>query len=170
MISLTQPNKPFEIELPYGIRVMVRPLTTAGMAAAQAAARRQVDALSEEVRGRTESGLPLGDLPDLTDEAERDGLYQALLITALARRHIVSWEGVGDENGPAPPSPENIAGVMELFPVGERFWQELTLRQMLLTAAKNASGPSAAGSSAEGPATAATATMRTSPAPGEGAG
>jgi hypothetical protein len=51
---------------------------------------------------------------------------------------------------------ENIAAVMELYPVGERFFQEFTLRQVLLNAAKNGSGLSAAGTSspAEGPNTA----------------
>jgi hypothetical protein len=34
-------------------------------------------------------------------------------------------------------TPENIASVMELYPVGERFFQEFTLRQVLLNAAKN---------------------------------
>jgi hypothetical protein len=36
---------------------------------------------------------------------------------------------------------------MELYPVGERFFQEFTLRQVLLNAAKNGCGPSAAGTS-----------------------
>ena len=45
---------------------------------------------------------------------------------------------------------------MELYPVGERFFQEFTFRQVLLNAAKNGFGPSAAGTSspAEGPNTA----------------
>jgi hypothetical protein len=43
--------------------------------------------------------------------------------------------------GPAPPTPANIAAVMELYPVGERFFQEFTLRQVLLNAAKTATGP-----------------------------
>jgi hypothetical protein len=56
---------------------------------------------------------------------------------------------------------------MELYPVGERFFQELTLRQVLLNAAKNASGLSAAGifSRAEGPNTAGPAETTTCPAP-----
>jgi hypothetical protein len=41
------------------------------------------------------------------------------------------------EGWPAPPTPANIAAVMELYPVGERFFQEFTLRQVLLNAAKN---------------------------------
>ena len=54
---------------------------------------------------------------------------------------------------------------MELYPVGERFFQELTLRQVLLNAAKNVSGPSAAGTSAEGRATAKAAPGKASLAP-----
>jgi hypothetical protein len=53
------------------------------------------------------------------------------------------------------------------YPVGERFFQEFTLRQVLLNAAKNGSGLSAAGTSslAEGPSTATPAEKTTCPAP-----
>jgi hypothetical protein len=81
--------------------------------------------------------LPLDGLPDLSAEGERDGFYQAQLIRELAVRHITSWTGVELEGGPAPPTPPNIAAVMDLYPVGERFFQEFTLRQVLLNAAKN---------------------------------
>jgi hypothetical protein len=50
---------------------------------------------------------------------------------ARAARHIPSWIGVELGRAPAPPTPENIAAVMELYPVGERFFQEFTLRQVL---------------------------------------
>ena len=85
----------------------------------------------------------------------------------LAVRHITTWTGVELGGGPAPPTPENVAAVMELYPVGERFFQEFTLRQVLLNAAKNGSGPSAAGisSPAEGPTTAGPAKTKGSPAP-----
>jgi hypothetical protein len=81
--------------------------------------------------------------------------------------HIASWTDVELEGGPAPPTPENIAAVMNLYPVGERFFQEFTLRQVLLNAAKNGCGPSAAGTSsrAEGPNTAKPAGKTTCPVP-----
>jgi hypothetical protein len=141
MLDLSVPKVPFDIALPYGLSVTVRPLTTAGMAAAQAAARRAVEAIDRQARERMEAALPLGGLPDLSAEGERDGFYQAQLIRELAVRHIASWTGVELEGGPAPPTPENIAAVMELYPVGERFFQEFTLRQVLLNAAKNGGGP-----------------------------
>jgi hypothetical protein len=168
MIDLSQRSEPYELELPYGLRVTVRPLTTAGMAAAQATARRAVDVIERQARERIEAGLPLDGLPDLSAEGERDGFYQGQLIRELAVRHVASWTGVELGGGPAPPTPENIAAVMELYPVGERFFQEFTLRQVLLNAAKNACGPSAAGTSsrAEGPNTAEPARRQGSPAPG----
>jgi hypothetical protein len=167
MIDLVQRSEPYEIALPYGLSVTVKPLTTAGMAAAQAVARRAVEAIERQARERVEAGLALDGLPDLSAEGERDGFYQAQLIRELAVRHITSWTGVELGAAPAPSTPENIAAVMELYPVGERFFQEFTLRQVLLNAAKNGSGPSAAGisSQAEGPNTAEPAETTASPAP-----
>jgi hypothetical protein len=166
MIDLAQQSGPYDIALPYGLTVTVKPLTTAGMAAAQAAARRAVEAIERQARERTEAGLPLDGLPDLSAEGERDGFYQVQLIRQLAVRHVTSWTGVELEGGLAPPTPENIAAVMELYPVGERFLQEFTLRQVLLNSAKNASGPSAAGTSsrAEGRNTAGLAATTACPA------
>jgi hypothetical protein len=140
MIDLGQRCEPYDLALPYGLTVTVKSLTTAGMATAQAAARRAVEAIERQARERTEAGLPPNGLPDLSAEGERDGFYQAQLIRELAVRHITSWTGVELDGGPAPPTPENIAAVMELYPVGERFFQEFTLRQVLLNAAKNGSG------------------------------
>jgi len=165
MISLKQPTEPYDIELPYGVAVTVRPLTTAGMAAAQAAARRRLESLEGQVRERKEAALPLDGLPDLGDEAMRDGLYQDLLIKELAARHVTAWTGIEDD---PKVTPENVGAVMELYPVGERFFQEFTLRQVLLNAAKNGSRPSAAGTSAEGPDTARGAGRKARPAPKAG--
>jgi hypothetical protein len=140
MIDLAQRSEPYEIALPYSLAVTVKPLTSAGMAAAQAAARRAVEAIERQARERTQPGLALDGLPDLSGEVECDGFYQAQLIRELAVRHITSWTGVELEGGPARPTSENIAAVMELYPVGERFFQEFTLRQVLLNAAKTDQG------------------------------
>jgi hypothetical protein len=116
---------------------------------------------------RYDPGLSLDGLPDLSAEGERDGFYQAQLIRELAVRHVTSWTGVEFGGGPAPPTPDNVTAVMDLYPVGERFFQKFTLGQVLLNAAKNGSGPSAAGTSsrAEGPNTATPVAMTDCPAP-----
>jgi hypothetical protein len=168
MIDLGHRCESYDLALPYGLSVTVKPLTTAGMAAAQAAARRAVEAIERQAQERTQAGLELGGLPDLSAEGERDGFYQAQLIRELAVRHVTSWTGVELGGSSAPPTPENVTGVMNLYPVGERFFQEFTLRQVLLNAAKNGCGPSAAGTSSrvEGPSTAEPAATTASPAPG----
>ena len=137
MIDLGQRAEHYQIALPYGLSVTVKPLTTAGMAAAQAAARRGLEAIERQARERTEAGLALDGLPDFSAEGERDGFYHVQLIRELTVRHVMRWTGVELEGGPSPPKPENVAAVMELYPVGERFFQEFTLRQVLLNAAKN---------------------------------
>ena len=163
MISLKQPSEPFDIELPYGITVTVTPLTTTAMAAAQAGARRRVEAVEAQVRDRKDSGLPLDGLPDLSVEDERNGFLQCQVVYELATRQITAWIGIEDS---PPVTRDNIIAVMDLYPVGEQFLQKLTLQQMLLNAAKNASGLSASGTSsqAEGPDTAKDAGKKARPA------
>ena len=97
MIDLAQRSGPYEISLPYGLAVTVKPLITAGMAAAQSGARRAVEAIERQARERTAAGLALDGLPDLSAEAERDGFYQAQLIRELAIRHITGWTGVNTD-------------------------------------------------------------------------
>ena len=90
MLDLSTHKAPFDIALPYGLTVTVKPLTTAGMAAAQAAARRAVEAIERQGRERTEAGFALDGVPDLSAEGERDSFYQAQLIRDLAVRHITA--------------------------------------------------------------------------------
>jgi hypothetical protein len=59
MIDLGRRHEPYDLALPYGLSVTVKPLTTAGMAAAQAAARRAVEAVERQARERKEAGLAL---------------------------------------------------------------------------------------------------------------
>jgi len=93
MLDLSTHKEPFDIALPYGLSVTVKPLITAGMAAAQAAARRMVEAIERQAGERTDAGLPLDGLPDLPAESERAGFYQAQLTRELAVRHVTSWTG-----------------------------------------------------------------------------
>src|SRR5262245_46924759 len=99
MLDLSTHKAPFDIALPYGLSVTVRPLTTAGMAAAQAAARRGLEAIERQARERTKAGLSLDGLPDLSAESERDRFYQGQPIRGLAVRHIMGWTGARWEAG-----------------------------------------------------------------------
>jgi hypothetical protein len=173
MLRLAIPREPFWLDLPAGVRLRVRPLTTAVMAAAQARAQQAVAELAEEVRARREAGLPPDGLPDLEDEAERAGIAQLLLIKALARHAILAWEGVLAADGEAPPpvTPETVGDLMEGFwVVADAFLRQYTAPIDALLSEGNASRPSLPGTSAAGAATAPSVGSRTSLVPAAAAG
>jgi hypothetical protein len=125
MLSLDLPTEPYWVDLPRGVRVEIRPVTTAVMAAAQAAAQRRLAALRE---ADTEMD------PDLAR-----GLAFALLVKALARHAVTAWEGVGDAAGkPLPLSPEAVERLMDLDEMASAFWERALLPIRTVAAEGNA--------------------------------
>ena len=61
------------------------------------------EAIERQARERTDAGLPLDGLPDLSAEGERDGFYQAQLIRELAvpAHHELDGRGVGGRTSAA---------------------------------------------------------------------
>jgi len=113
MLTLDLPVEPYWLDLPRGVRVEIRPVTTAVMAAAQAAALRQLGA----VRAASE---------DLDPDMAR-GLAFAFLVKALARHAVTAWDGVGDAEGkPLPLSPEAVERLMDLDDIAAAFWDQAT--------------------------------------------
>jgi hypothetical protein len=173
MLRLGLPREPYWLDLPGCVRLQVRPLTTAVMAAAQARAQQAVAELAEQVQARREAGLPLDGLPDLEDEAERAGLAQLLLVKALARYAILAWEGVLQAEGDAqaPVTPETVGDLMEgYWVVADAFLRRYTAPIDALLAEGNAFRPSPPGTSVAGAATAPSAGPSTSPARAAAAG
>jgi hypothetical protein len=173
MVRLGLPREPCWLDLPAGVRLQVRPLTTAVMAAALARAQQAVAELAEQVRAHREAGLPLEGLPDLEDEAERAGLAQLLLVKALARHAILAWEGVlaAEGEAPAPVTPETVGDLIEgYWVVADAFLRHYTAPIDALLSEGNAFRPSPPGTSAAGAATAPSVETRTSPAPAAAAG
>ncbi len=132
MLTLDLTNAPFWCDLVPGVRVKLRPLTTALMVAAR-------------------SDPAITDLPKeaRTEEA-------ALAIAkALARSAILDWEGVGDAEGaPLVVSPEAIDALLDIWPIFEAFQSLYVAKGLLLDAEKNASSPMPSGSSVGATATA----------------
>ncbi|MCA3382326.1 MAG: hypothetical protein INF65_11190 [Roseomonas sp.] len=113
MLTLDLPSTPYWLTLPRGVRVEIKPVTTAVMAAAQAAAARNLRTLRA-----TE--------PDLDPDMAR-GLAFAFLVKALARHAVTAWEGVGDTSGkPLPLSPDAVERLMDLDDIAAAFWDRAT--------------------------------------------
>jgi len=126
MLKLDLTNKPVWLDLGCGVRVQIKPLTTALVIAARADPA--VVSLSAD---------------DREDEISR------VFAKALARIAIIDWAGVGDADGNAiPVSPEGIDALLEIPPMFEAFQVKYVGKGLVLEQEKNASAPSPTGSSA----------------------
>jgi hypothetical protein len=138
MLTLDLLSQPRWHELVPGVRVQLRPLTTALMVATRG------DPAVE--------ALPVG-----ASDEERAVAF----ARALARRAVLAWEGVGDADGNAiEPGPEAIDALLDIWPVFEAFQLAYVSKGLLLEQEKNASAPSPNGSSAGASATATPAKRR----------
>jgi len=132
MITLDLTNAPRWLDLLPGVRLKLRPLTTALMVSARA------DPAVE--------ALP----PEATTEE-----LALAMAKAVARRAVLDWEGVGDADGnPVGVSPEGIDALLEIWPAFEAFQAAYVAKGLLLEQEKNASSPSPSGPTAGATATA----------------
>lgn len=126
MLKLDLSNEPAWLDLGHGVRLHLRPLTTALMVAAR----------NDQV---------VQDLPENASDEESALAF----ASALARVAILDWEGVGDADGnPIPVSPEAIDALLDLWPLFEAFQTDYVAKGLLLEQEKNASSPSPSGPSA----------------------
>ena len=101
--SLARPLAP-------GVRVQLRPLTTALMVA-------------------TRSDPDVEAVPEEASDEERAVAF----AKALARRAVLAWEGVGDADGNAiEPSPEAIDALLDIWPIFEAFQLTYVSKGLLL--------------------------------------
>ncbi|MFM2350476.1 MAG: hypothetical protein RIR04_1442 [Pseudomonadota bacterium] len=126
MIRLNMNSAPNWLTLAPDLRVQVAPLTTALMVSARADPA--IEALQED--------------------ASREELALAM-AKAVARRAVLDWEGVGDEDGNVlPVSPEGIDALLEIWPIFEAFQTQYVAKGLILDGEKNVSAPLPNGPSA----------------------
>lgn len=112
MITLNLKRENFWLDLIDGVRVHVRPVSTALVMAAR------VEALKEEAES---------------------ALRSTALIKRLAQLAIIEWDGIGGEDGKAlPVTPEGIYALMDLWPIAESFERLYLGPALLLEQEKNA--------------------------------
>ncbi|MDM7462463.1 MAG: hypothetical protein P3W95_002230 [Tepidimonas taiwanensis] len=131
MLTLDLTNAPRWLDLLPGVRLKLRPLTTALMVSARADPA--VEALPPEA---------------MTEE------LALAMAKAVARRAVLDWEGVGDAEGnPVGVSPEGIDALLEIWPAFEAFQAAFVATGRLRDRQKNASAPSPSGPTAGAKAT-----------------
>ena len=127
MLTLHLTHEPQWIDVLPGVRLRLRPLTTALMIAARSD--------------------PL--MTSLSDDAPAEDRALAF-ARAVARRAIVEWSGIVDYDGSVvSPTPETIDRVLDVWPIFEAFQRLYISRALLLEQEKNVYGASPSGTSAE---------------------
>ncbi len=139
MISLSAAKKlePYTVEIGFGLKMTLKPMTLTSMSICHAAARAKLTKVFRDC----EDSVALGLVPqfDMDDPSTREGLMEALVIQEIGQRHITAWEGIADN---PPVNAENIRAILELDPVGILFKNRILEESIALGAAKNESGPS----------------------------
>lgn len=152
-LRLTVAREPRWLTLANGIRVHVRPLTTAISEAAFADALERVRPLRVAAEDAARAGMPMdGAEPNGANAAWVQGLQWQFLIEAHLRYGALAWEGVGDEDGePLPVTPEACAAFAEHPDLGREFYRLYRADLDAMEAEGNASALSAGGATPGAP-------------------
>jgi len=118
MIRLDLKREPHWLDLGHGVRLYVKPCTTALMMAVRAQVQHTPAAASTA--------------------SEAAGLRSAELLKALAKLAVTDWEGIGDAAGDAAPvTPECVDALMDLWPIASAFESAYLGPALLLDEEKN---------------------------------
>ncbi len=115
MLRLNLARAPYWLDLVPGVRVKVRPISTAIFSAASTSTA----------------------MLALPAETHADARF-VVLCAEIAKVAIIEWEGVlGDDDAPAEVTPEGIAALMEVYPVARAFAAGYVVPGLVVSAEKN---------------------------------
>ena len=154
-MTLTPPA-PRWLELPYGVRIEVEPLTTARATAARNEALRRAGALTAEAEAAAKAGQAHSPASFTgANVSAVAGITMEYEIEALARFGIRRWEGInGPDGNPLPVTPEACEALAQHPDIGVAFWAAYRRPLDDLAAEGNGSAPSAGSDGAAGASTA----------------
>ena len=133
-VRLNLKREPYWLELGYGVRVFVEPMTTSLMMQAREDVAQLID-LPEDPEAEIGS-----------NDAQRIGMAMA---KAVARRVILDWEGVETESGrPAKVTPEGVDALLDVWEIFAAFQEIYMEPGQVLEREKNGSASSPSGTSA----------------------
>ena len=158
MLRLNISRSPTWLDLAPGVRILLQPADIELVSEAQS------DQAFRAALG--DDDLPEDEAAALAmDPASKQRIGLALAI-ALAKRAILEWEGMEDENGKPIPEPfdEGVEALMRIPSILRKFQREYMAPAMDLATEGNGSGASLSGTSAVVPTTAPRAPRAAKPA------
>ncbi len=153
MIKLKIQKEPYWLDIGYGVKVKVKPCTSAIFYEAKAFMSNKVSEWVRIVKDNEKNGLKNDTLLNTNDPIKREAYADSQLLLGLAIAGIIEWDGVleADADEKAPLTPTKIEELFSNFWVlAENFRHQYCGLQELLEAEKNASTPVADGISVTG--------------------
>jgi len=150
LLNTTPEVTPAQLELPNGVTMQMRPLTTAMLEAAKSEANRKVATLLAEAEAAKASGVPLDELgANGANTAWLDGVFREALCAALMRYGVIAWQGLADQNKVAlDPVPAAFEALAKHPLMGPAFRDRYEATIPVAVAEGNGSGTTSAESSA----------------------
>ncbi|MFV0626603.1 MAG: hypothetical protein ACK5N8_04570 [Alphaproteobacteria bacterium] len=142
MIKLKIQKEPYWLDLGYGVKVFVKPCTSAVFYEAKAFMNGKIADMANLYKAAKAVGQVDKNLPDLENPIKREAYADQQLILGLAIAGILDWEGVLDseKDEKAILTQEKVEELFSNFwVIAENFRQQYCGVQEILAAEKNAS-------------------------------
>lgn len=135
MLKLKIQKEPYWLELGYGVKVKVKPCTSAVFYEAKAYMNSKLAELAKTYKANKEAGIEDGTAESIENPVKREALADRFLLIGLGIAGILEWDGVmeADEDKSAPLTENKIDELFSNFwAVAENFRsQYCSLREVL---------------------------------------
>ena len=155
MLKLKINKEPYWLDIGYGVKVKVKPCTSAVFYEAKAYMNAKLADLAKEYKANKDAGLAVSE--DIENPVKREALADKFLLIGLGIAGILEWKGVqeADDDKDAPLTEAKINELFSNFwVVAENFRNQYCGLRELLDAEKNVSTPEPSGTSVTGEVTA----------------
>ena len=155
MLKLKINKEPYWLELGYGVKVKVKPCTSAVFYEAKAYMNAKLADLAKVYKANKDAGLAVDE--DIENPVKREALADKFLLIGLGIAGILEWQGVqeADSDDKAPLTEVKIDELFSNFwVVAENFRNQYCGLRELLDAEKNDFTPEPSGTSVTGEVTA----------------
>ena len=155
MLKLKINKETYWLELGYGVKVKVKPCTSAVFYEAKAYMNAKLADLAKEYKANKDAGLAVSE--DIKNPVKREALADKFLLIGLGIAGILEWDGIQEANTEEK-APLTEAKIDELFSnfwvIAENFRNQYCGLRELLDAEKNDFTPEPSGTSVTGEVTA----------------
>lgn len=144
MLMLKINKEPYWLELGYGVKVKVKPCTSAVFYEAKAYMNNKLAELAKIYQANKAVGIAIDTAADIENPVKREAMADKFLLIGLGIAGILEWDGImeADEDKAAQLTESKIDELFSNFwSVAENFRHQYCGLQEVLAAEKNASTP-----------------------------